>query len=238
MNPAPTITQCGSCRRFSAGGAVVSLSISEMAAAARSEDFAVDVPCGQCDCAAVTDANARREMERRARRHARPAECRPPAAQRAAPARENYRSPLPPEREITDHTPTALENDFQARGAADSANKILLEFFNNPKNFNRPFRSTDLEELTRAAGNGSSRMNNRAIWLREQFIPAGLYLDNDPNGTRWGLSSGSYYKLCRIEDATSLSPEKKLKLLNTPADLPRIGDAEQPRTLPIKAQRE
>jgi hypothetical protein len=108
--------------------------------------------------------------------------------------------------------PVDLERDFQASGAADSANKILLEFFRQRENFNVPFRSTDLEGMTARAGHPSSRMNNRAIWLREQFIPAGFYLDNDPNGSAWGLPNGSYYRLCRIEDATSLSEDKKYKL--------------------------
>lgn len=110
------------------------------------------------------------------------------------------------------NSPAVLEQDFKASGAADSANKILLEFFSDSKNFNVPFRSTDLEAMTAKAGHPSSRMNNRAIWLREQFIPRGLYLDNDPNGWTWGLPNGSYYKLCRIEDATSLTDAKKHQL--------------------------
>lgn len=109
--------------------------------------------------------------------------------------------------------PAELEADFQARGAADSANAVLLKFFREPKNFMKAFRSTELEALTRAAGHESSRMNNRAIWLREQFLAQGLYLDNDPNGATWGNGKGSWYRLCPIEDATSLSEEQKRKLI-------------------------
>lgn len=135
---------------------------------------------------------------------------------------EAVRSSCPPERDIElavtpSHHPAALEAAFQAEGGAESANAILLKFFREPKNFMQAFRSTDLEEMTRAAGHGSSRMNNRAIWLREQFTPSGLYLDNDPSGAVWDLPKGSYYRLCRIEDATSLTDEQKRKLLN--ADL-------------------
>lgn len=114
---------------------------------------------------------------------------------------------------------------FESSGAADSANAVLLAFFRKPENFMKAFRSTDLEAMTAAAGHPSSRMNNRAIWLRKQFAPAGLYLDNDPNGQRWGLTHGSYYRLCRIEDATSLTAAEKYKLIYG-QEMPPAGQQE------------
>jgi hypothetical protein len=109
------------------------------------------------------------------------------------------------EREAALHS-SAL--DYQA----DSQNGKLLEFFKKPHNFDKWFKATFLEEIS-----GATRMNNRAIWLRAQFAPAGLYLD------QWMISPGqdqpksSHYRLCRIEDALSLTAEEKRRLIEAPA---------------------
>lgn len=213
-----TIFQCGKCLRFFAEGNVISISIGQGLALSKRGGIEL-FECGREDCAAACERNLARDKQKRLDRINRRQVT---AAQRGGhrPAAtvnpRDFRSSCPPEKDfdapVVAHHPSALEHEFQASGAADSANKVLLEFFRRRENFNLPFLSSDLEKYTESMGHKSTRMNNRAIWLREQVLADGLYLDNDPTGRRWGLPSGSYYKLCRIEDATSLGAEQKLKM--------------------------
>lgn len=113
-------------------------------------------------------------------------------------------------------SPGEREAVFQKNGGADSARAVLFEFLNRAEHWMVPFRSTDLEDYTREQGHGSSRMNNRARELREDFAPEGIYLDNDPNGSSaWceGLPPGSYYRVCWTQDATSLTDQQKTEWL-------------------------
>ena len=98
-----------------------------------------------------------------------------------------------------------------------SANALLLAFFRVPKNFNRWFAAKWLED--EVAQGKSGRMNNRAIWLRAQFNVAGLELDQHPCPPGENLPNGSYYRLCRIEDALRLSEGEKHRLTHPEAEL-------------------
>lgn len=213
-----TIHQCEACCRYFVrreGTLVAVPTPGSVAALMDAGLFELLPACGLPDCAALA---ARLAAPRPAFRRKCPPTAPRPARHRTCPPATSFRSSCPPEREWPPAsgpaaTAAAREDEFQASGAADSANKILLEFFRRKENFNVPFKSTDLEAMTAAAGHASSRMNNRAIWLRKQLLPAGYYLDNDPNGTAWGLPPGSYYRLCFIEDATSISAEQKQEFL-------------------------
>ena len=100
------------------------------------------------------------------------------------------------------------QRDFEASGAAASQNAKLVEFFNLPHNFGQWFSSTFLEELS-----GATRMNNRAIDLREHYRPAGLYVDNCMIKHGETGSRHSHYRICKIEDAVSLNDDQKAALL-------------------------
>lgn len=111
-----------------------------------------------------------------------------------------------------------LDRADKATSALDyetSANARLLEFFQVPGNFGKWFAAKFLED---EVGRTSGRMNNRAIWLRSKLNPGGLELDqhNCPPGEN--LPAGSYYRLCRIEEALRLTDEEKRKLIQAPAE--------------------
>ena len=82
-----------------------------------------------------------------------------------------------------------------------------------PQNFGKWFKAVFLEELS-----GATRMNNRAVDLREVFVEMGLYVDNCMMRDEHTDGVCSYYRLCRIEDAVSLSGEKKNNLINGVAE--------------------
>ena len=123
---------------------------------------------------------------------------------------------IPPTRPLTQ----GIELPDKAVRAVDfesSANALLLAFFRVPKNFNRWFAAKWLED--EVAQGKSGRMNNRAIWLRAQFNVAGLELDQHPCPPGENLPNGSYYRLCRIEDALRLSAGEKHRLTHPEAEL-------------------
>lgn len=123
---------------------------------------------------------------------------------------------IPAARPLTQH----IELPDKAVRAVDfesSANALLLNFFRDRKNFNRWFAAKWLED--EVAQGKSGRMNNRAIWLRAQFNVAGLELDQHPCPPGENLPNGSYYRLCRIEDALRLSDGEKHKLTHPEAEL-------------------
>jgi hypothetical protein len=125
-----------------------------------------------------------------------------------SPPVENYRSPLPPEKDF-EPEPAASTKDSSALDFETSANMRLLEFFREPKNFMKWFAAKWLED---EIGRTSGRMNNRAIWLRAQFNTAGLELDQHACPPGENLPNGSYYRMCRIEDALRLSVADKHRL--------------------------
>lgn len=136
------------------------------------------------------------------------------AAKRLEESRLPYRDDFPeqPPTAIGTNVGTVIEKsldqqEFVASGAADTQNAKLLKFFRDPKHFGQWYKSTYLEEIS-----GATRMNNRAVDLRPHFLEGGLYLDNgmmpDAAGTR-----ASCYRLCKIEDAISLTDDQKRKLL-------------------------
>ena len=234
MTACETIFQCTECARFFRAGEVVALTGAEIVAlnaADRRDGVAFTAqarlqfaPCGHGDCAETKARRLRAEMvKRNFKRNQRL------AANGPAPLDRPCRSPLPPERDQEwsgpTHEPAILEQEFQAIGAADSANALFSAWFKQRDNFNKPFLKKFLEETVMQGKSGC--VNNRAKDCRPEFIAGGLYIDNDSTGAVWSenfgwkLSRGSYYRLCRIEDATSLSAEEKLFLLNVGAEPPR-----------------
>jgi hypothetical protein len=105
-------------------------------------------------------------------------------------------------------TPPLSQAEYVASGQADSQNAKLLEFLSLPKNFNQWIKSTFLEELS-----GATRMNNRAVDLRPTFIARGHYLDNCMKTDAGTERKASYYRVCNIEEALSLTTEQKNNLL-------------------------
>ena len=234
--PAEALRQCPHCLRYVCGGQVVALSLGEAAAAVR-EDRLVSAACGLEDCAEVVSLNCQRDQARRERRmanrrerHEAKQECRQQRDQRdaglhrgktPAEARMPYKDPEPDEPATCNLQPapaigtnvgTVIEHslsqhEFVASGQADSQNAKLLEFFSAPKNFNKWFKSTFLEELS-----GATRMNNRAVDLRPAFIERGHYIDNCMMTDTHTDRKASYYRVCNIEHAVSLTAEQKLKL--------------------------
>ncbi|MEI6076722.1 MAG: hypothetical protein WCS94_14160 [Verrucomicrobiota bacterium] len=223
--------QCPHCLRYLLAGEVVRLSVGESLAAVREQRLRM-ADCGLADCGATVQENTDRERSCRQRaaidrvtrrdRHAAKQECKSQRSdvrgQRSEPARMPYK-----DAEIKDEEPlpapplgvnvgqgiehSLSQHEFKASGQADSQNEKLMEFFSLPHNFNKWFKSTFLEELS-----GATRMNNRAIDLRPEFIKRGHYIDNcmmtDTNTDR----KASYYRVCNIEDALSLTTEQKTKL--------------------------
>lgn len=104
------------------------------------------------------------------------------------------------------------QRDFEASGAAASADARLWEFFFSPLGTPRPerfnvwFNGADLEDVCQT----SRRMNNRARTLRDKVLKLGFYLDNQMST---GEGACSQYRLCCIEDATSLSEEQRVQKL-------------------------
>jgi len=235
------IQQCPQCYRYLVDGTVVALSMGD-ASAAVVADRLVSQACGLPDCELMVQVIRERESSRRQRaaidritrrdRHDAKRECREQRSevrnQRSEIARMPYKDAeerdetgnLKPEvtaapasspfgvnlGQVIEHSMS--QHDFQASGLADSQNAKLIEFFSKPHNFGLWFKSTMLEELS-----GATRMNNRAIDLRPVFIERGHYIDNcmmtDTNTDR----KASYYRVCNIEDALSLTAEQKAKIL-------------------------
>lgn len=201
------IFQCGDCLRYFIAGAVVALSIGEQAAAARAGQIAPLDGCGLADCAGIQAARLERGKQylQRFQRGGRQAAAGPrKTCFTAAHPPENYRSPLPPEKDFETPPKDVSPLDFET-----SANARLLDFFDRPENFGKWFSAKWLEdEIAKTSG----RMNNRAIWLREKLNPIGLELDQHACPPGAGLPNGSYYRLCRIEDALRLSDAEKHRL--------------------------
>lgn len=178
------------------------------------------------DCEAVAEANDAVEARRAEARRKSKSECRKQKVEMGNGECEGRkrkaemgRSACPPERDDV-RRPAAVvtarefgQHEFQASGAADSQNAKLKEFFLLPQNFGKWFKAVFLEELS-----GATRMNNRAVDLREVFVEMGLYVDNCMMRDEHTDGVCSYYRLCRIEDAVSLSGEKKNNLINGVAE--------------------
>lgn len=219
MTISETIFQCENCLRYFLEGKVVSVSFSEGVAAVRDNRLKLGI-CSDPDCMEVMNSNLSREKEKRNRCQARKAAGLP--AVRSFP--RVVRSSCPPEPDEPDAhqaPPAAMprgevvtslnfsQQDFEAAGEANSANARLIDFFLRPHNFGKWFKSTDLEKFCK-----SSRMNNRARDLRPHFISMGLYVDNAMIRPNPDAPMSSHYRLCKIEDALSLSVDAKRKLIN------------------------
>jgi hypothetical protein len=103
------------------------------------------------------------------------------------------------------------QRDFEASGAASSANDLLVAWFRQPKNFGKWFTKKFLEDEVMQGKSGCC--NNRAKDCRDYFISGGLYIDNQMIEVDGRLQS--HYALVRIEDAVSLSNQQKQKFLTT-----------------------
>jgi hypothetical protein len=216
---------------------MVALSFGEQLAAFKDGRLQHDFICGLVDCAAVASARKEREQSscrravlaeatRRERREGKSA-CKSETGNLKPELRgrkmfsdsEDDFSPsdakalaaltqLPPVRPLVQQI-VVPEKALSALDFESSANGRLLEFFKLPKNFEKWFAAKWLED---EVGRTSGRMNNRAIWLRAQFNVAGLELDQHGCPPGENLPNGSYYRLCRIEDALRLSDAQKYKL--------------------------
>jgi hypothetical protein len=241
MNSTAPILQCEQCLRFFVAGAVVGLSIGEQASAARAQQIEPLAGCELADCADIKRARLAREKAHAQRFN------RPPAARAerrkgkamCRTAQANYRSPLPPEYETdaveplpvlpfaAPQNPAQKQAEFVASGQAHSAYSKLAEFFWAQIKAGKLLEwksSLWLEDYSRTARAGSSRMNNRAVDLREVdaakrltgkrfgFTGGGYWIDQCSDETVTGIK-GSAYCVCFIEDAHSLTPEEKSKLL-------------------------
>lgn len=178
-----------------------------------------------------------RRMERRRERYEAKQECRAASRPKPAPARGEppcrlpYRDTelaeevaVPAPQPLTQNLGEALarvpagsvvepamdQPAFVASGQADSQNAKLLEFFSQPHNFNKWFKSTFLEELS-----GATRMNNRAVDLRPVFIARGHYIDNCMITDTHTDRKASHYRVCNIDDALSLTAEQKANLIQS-----------------------
>lgn len=222
MTETESILQCGMCHRQHDGqGGIVP-----------NNNFCVPViqSCGRVDCAGIVQENLEFEAQRRRRRIAN-CELRIANGKAAAGRQQALRQQRPTERAVTDRRysesvlpPSDRLDAREAAGQAKdvsavdyetSANGRLLEFFQQPENFGKWFAAKFLED---DIGRTSGRMNNRAIWLRAQFRPMGLELDQHACPPGAELPAGSYYRVCRIEDALRLSAVEKARLIPAPVD--------------------
>ena len=231
-----TLHICARCKRhFDAAGAVVALSVPEQFAAFREGRISPETfVCATADCgevAAEIEARERAQVRRATERHhqhqhhrkaeSKRTSCQPSTTSPARVAHEPARMPYK-DAEVAEEAvarpgnggkvmePAMSQSQFVASGQADSQNAKLLEFFSLPHNFNKWFKSTFLEELS-----GATRMNNRAIDLRPVFIERGHYIDNCMMTDTHTDRKASYYRVCNIEHAVSLSAEQKTKLLGS-----------------------
>lgn len=245
MNTFATISQCASCLRFFSGFDLVELTFPEQLAALREGRLQQEFDCGRADCAAVVARrqereqaacrrSAQRELERRADKKAARPVPREKVRRREVPERGLDRSRLPyPDAELAEvpvpaPSPAPVTNvgaevekvltvntfgqrDFEASGAARAAKELLIDWFKQPKHFQRWFTKKFLEDVVMQGRSGCC--NNRAIDCREYFVPAGLYIDNKMIKVDGRVLS--HYALVRIEDAVSLTPEQKAKLIGT-----------------------
>ena len=226
---------CTCCQRyFDAEGSVVALSVSEGAAVMRAqiERNEGGLTCGMDDCAHVAAELAERDAQRKANRAARrTSNIQHPTSNIQRPARACARSApyqpssyvartVPEEREERDVPSNSAEpeavtarefnqRDFEAAGVADSANALLVAWFNQPKNFRVWFTKKFLEESVMLGKSGCC--NNRALDCRRVFNEAGLDIDNRMASVDGKLQS--QYRLCKIEESERLTAEEKAKLL-------------------------
>jgi hypothetical protein len=184
--------------------------------------------CGMIECVSVAQSNAEAEAQRVQRRrerfsnrpatsaslpyHARVA---PRLPQRApVPSRLPYSDPEP--RETTQsHAPGDLQRAFVSSGASDSANTVLVKFFEQQLKsggLNKWFIAADLEDMAK-----DRCMNNRAIDIRPHFVDMGFYIDNTMMPVGGSGRAVSHYRICKIKDAHSLTPEQKLNLIRATA---------------------
>ena len=123
-------------------------------------------------------------------------------------------------------SPAQKQREFEVSGMALSANEKLAEFFwSEIKNgrLGNWKSSRWLEDLSRSANAGSSRMNNRARDLREvdvnknitsrrfNFTASGYWIDQCSDEKITGVK-GSAYCVCLVKNAVSLSNQDKLKI--------------------------
>jgi hypothetical protein len=197
-----TIQQCSRCRRFFVEGEIISISIGDGLAAARSGQLE-QCDCARPDCAAVAAANAQRDAERQRQ------VCRRSMQPARRQARSNQPHPACPEPPLPRHSvrgPDAAtgvygavaspaQADFEASGAADNQNAVLIEFFSDPKTHGKLFPMVYLQEIS-----GAQRMNNRAIDLRKHFRPLGFGLWNEmrPYGPTGAMHS--HYGLFTLDE--------------------------------------
>ena len=235
---------CTDCRRYFADGVAMDLPLHEQAMAARDGRLKVDFICGTPECkgmaqqyrlreraqvhrASVSPRRERQEVKRACKAEIKKAESGNRKAETAGlhgrlPYSDDTRDVepvvVPAPRPLTQSIALPVLADGhhvnKALAAVDfvtSANGRLLEFFKQPENAGRWFAAKFLED---AVGRTSGRMNNRAIWLRAQFNPLGLELDQHPCPPGENLPNGSYYRLCPIAEALRLTEGEKWRLLN------------------------
>ena len=143
--------------------------------------------CGLHDCNAVAEQNRQADEERRQRRLARRCGAVPRASSRPAWAGRAHPA-CPPERALPRRSVMGpdvagreygeavkpSQSEFEASGAAESQDAILIKFFEDPKTHGKLFPMIYLEEIS-----GARRMNNRAIALRKHFEPLGFGFWNE-----------------------------------------------------------
>ena len=105
---------------------------------------------------------------------------------------------------------TLGQRDFEARGAADSANELLVAWFRRPENFGKWFTKKFLEDVVMRGKSGCC--NNRAKDCRDRYDWGGNYIDNKMIEVDGRLQS--HYALMRLEDAVSLTDEEKRRRMN------------------------
>lgn len=102
---------------------------------------------------------------------------------------------------------TDRQAEFQASGQGESADELLKRFFSAPENFDLWFPVKFLVKVVMREQSGY--MNNRAVDIRPHFEAQGLYIDNCMEEPAGGGPKVSCYRVCRIEDAVSLTEEEK-----------------------------
>ncbi len=239
MTTTDSILQCGLCHRQHDGaGALRPFRVCIPALAPCGRD-----DCDEVVASILLKESARleRRIERRSQFHThggkpvgRSGNRRAESGERRFETQRECRSPLPPETErdfvsevggqgsevsgaqAVDApnllSPGARQDDYQASGAADSANERLKQFLMAPQNRGLWFSTKVLMAIAKS----SVYINNRAVDLRKELVELGLYLDQCNLSESDGGPKTSHYRLCKIEEALSLSAEVKLKLIKGP----------------------
>lgn len=169
----------------------------------------LEIECGWPDCAAVKKKNETRPQFKRPRQIA--------AANHGRQLVRECRSPLPPENDGQFQQsvevpgllcPGARQEKFIASGATSETDALVRDFLLLPHNFGNWFSRKFLKGIAR-----NDLLNNIADRLRDELIPKGFYVDQQNMRESELARATSHYRICRIDEAISLTKEEKLKLM-------------------------